>query len=353
MARKVYIGGKIAMIAGLFVCAGIANLLVLHFMAQDLEVNSSSGALLHLQSNQRLELASNAIVYPSFSGDRSVAALSLALRELGFRTHFCARNLERCMANHLRTNRKDLIWLKQEGDARPTDFPPSDASINILEQSWHIWSRRSLCLAANSSPERSGTATQAEPWHPQCLPLPASPGKLSSLLRDTPGATWVLHRARAADVVLSSDAALDPRASGVLERYLDAPLTVEGRKVSLLVYVAVTSLLPVRFYVYGDAEVHRAARPYTDDPALLNDPDVHRTRHAQVPLPPPCSCGTWRIRPPPNHPRASAFVRAGVALICVGGGPMRTLPFSVFKHPFRLIYAGGGPMRALSFSVCE
>ena len=52
MARKVYIGGKIAMIAGLFVCAGIANLLVLHLMEQDLDVTASSGLQLHLQPVQ-------------------------------------------------------------------------------------------------------------------------------------------------------------------------------------------------------------------------------------------------------------------------------------------------------------
>ncbi len=102
------------------------------------------------------------------------------------------------------------------------------------------------------------------------------------MIRENRDASWILHRARATDVIFNSGTGIDPRNSGVLERYIAAPLTVDGRKVSLLLYVAVTSLRPTRFYIYEDAEVHSSARLYSDDPDLLADSDIHRTRQPQV-----------------------------------------------------------------------
>jgi len=52
-------------------------------------------------------------------------------------------------------------------------------------------------------------------------------------------------------------------------------LTLEGHKVTLRVYVAVTSLDPLRLYVYHNGLVRICSRKYTLDPAKLNDVYVH------------------------------------------------------------------------------
>ena len=292
MARKVIFGRQLAIVVLLFLCAGTVNILLLHVVVQYLAPVPSNELSLQLQTIKRMseEQSNKAIVFPSFSGDKSVSALLMALNELNYHIHFCSRDLIQCLASTSRKQRKDLIWLKQEEGIRPNEILETGSPVNLLHESWHIWSRRSLCTAtqqifAKQSSRQKRIAAFSDAWHPPCLPLPTSPHELAALIGDNPNSIWILHKARSSDEIVSSGMAVDPRSTGVLERYIASPLTVDGCKVTLLVYVAVTSLRPTRFYIYEDAEVHRAKQPYSDDQADLANADIHRTRHPQVTQP--------------------------------------------------------------------
>ena len=66
----------------------------------------------------------------------------------------------------------------------------------------------------------------------------------------------------------------------VIQRYLDRPYLIEGRKSHCRVYCLVTSVEPLRAYVYSEGIVRIAPQPYDSDPAKAGDPAMHVTNTA-------------------------------------------------------------------------
>ncbi|KAJ1638809.1 tubulin-tyrosine ligase family-domain-containing protein [Pavlovales sp. CCMP2436] len=66
----------------------------------------------------------------------------------------------------------------------------------------------------------------------------------------------------------------------VLQRYVDRPLTLGGRKFDLRVYVLVTSVRPLEAFVYSEGLARLASRPYSTSEAGLADNLVHLTNTA-------------------------------------------------------------------------
>lgn len=62
-------------------------------------------------------------------------------------------------------------------------------------------------------------------------------------------------------------------------KYVKNPFLIDGRKFDLRVYVLVTSVDPLRVYIYDDGLVRFATEPYTNDPDLITDARVHITNY--------------------------------------------------------------------------
>ncbi len=78
--------------------------------------------------------------------------------------------------------------------------------------------------------------------------------------------------------VLDPDA--EPPEAFVVQRYLERPLLVGGRKFDLRLYCAVTSFAPLRAWLYREGFARFTARRYASDAASLSNPFVHLTNHA-------------------------------------------------------------------------
>jgi len=66
----------------------------------------------------------------------------------------------------------------------------------------------------------------------------------------------------------------------VVQRYIDPPYLVRGRKAHMRIYGLITSVDPLRFYVYDDGIVRLAPRPYGRGEGWLGQVDMHVTNTA-------------------------------------------------------------------------
>src|SRR5262249_20184451 len=66
----------------------------------------------------------------------------------------------------------------------------------------------------------------------------------------------------------------------VVERYIDDPRLIDGRKFHLRIYGLITAIAPVRAYVYRQGIARIAPEPYALDDAALARPAIHVTNTA-------------------------------------------------------------------------
>ncbi len=98
---------------------------------------------------------------------------------------------------------------------------------------------------------------------------------------DEPEAIWISKvgdgaRGEGVNVVTDVEA-VRPTPNLVLQEYVAAPHLLDGHKYTLRVYVAITSLDPLRVWVFPDGLTKLTTRPYTLDRASLGDRFVHLT----------------------------------------------------------------------------
>ncbi|XP_045454529.1 tubulin monoglutamylase TTLL4-like [Melitaea cinxia] len=66
----------------------------------------------------------------------------------------------------------------------------------------------------------------------------------------------------------------------VVQRYVSKPYLINGSKFDLRLYVLVTSVHPLRIYLYKDGLARFASVKYNDDPSSLNDRYMHLTNYS-------------------------------------------------------------------------
>lgn len=81
-------------------------------------------------------------------------------------------------------------------------------------------------------------------------------------------------------ITLTRDPTPDLAQPAVIQRYLDNPYLINGRKFHARVYVMVSGLNPVRAYVYREGIARIAPEYYATDDAALARPGVHVTNTA-------------------------------------------------------------------------
>lgn len=95
---------------------------------------------------------------------------------------------------------------------------------------------------------------------------------------------WIIKKAAASrgegvEVVDSSQSEVPTANDFVIQHYIERPFLITGRKFDLRIYVLVTSIAPLRIYMYNSGLVRFATRPY-DPNAPTSEKRVHLTNFA-------------------------------------------------------------------------
>ena len=66
----------------------------------------------------------------------------------------------------------------------------------------------------------------------------------------------------------------------LLQRYIAKPYLIKGAKFDLRLYVLITSINPLRIYLYDDGLVRFASKPYSSNTATASDVFTHLTNYS-------------------------------------------------------------------------
>jgi hypothetical protein len=185
------------------------------------------------------------------------------------------------------------LWQDADREARAllAEFrarPAFVASAILEHDTQHVYHRWSMFL------NKAELARTLDGWHtrhpdvarfwPESFVLPSDAAKLAAFRHTCPpGQIFIvkptnLSGGQGISLTRKPDAA--PGQAAVVQRYIDDPRLIDGRKFHLRIYVLVTAIAPIRAYVYRQGIARIAPEPYaTDDPALAR-PAVHVTNTA-------------------------------------------------------------------------
>eukprot|EP00892_Ulva_mutabilis_P005548 jgi/Ulvmu1/3365/UM156_0022.1 len=115
--------------------------------------------------------------------------------------------------------------------------------------------------------------------------LPGEWDSFQQHVKRSPGSVWIrkpLASSRGRGVrVVAKPIALSSRCKkAIVQLYIDRPLCVNGFKFDLRVYVAVTSIHPLRAYLFTDALVRFASVKYDTSKSGFKNRQMHLTNHA-------------------------------------------------------------------------
>jgi hypothetical protein len=102
--------------------------------------------------------------------------------------------------------------------------------------------------------------------------------------RGAPPEMWILKPtlgARGEGIeLISTPEQVPQQGDNTIQRYIADPYLVDGRKIHLRLYVAITELEPLRVLMFGDGLVLFANTLYSQDPASFSNKQVHLTNAA-------------------------------------------------------------------------
>ncbi|CEO98989.1 Tubulin--tyrosine ligase-like protein 5 [Plasmodiophora brassicae] len=118
---------------------------------------------------------------------------------------------------------------------------------------------------------------------PQTFLLPGEADRLACAMRTRPHALWITKPttgSQGKDIsIIKSRKTVVAKMDTIVSRYVQ-PYLIDGRKFDLRLYVAVTSVDPLRVYLFKDGIVRLATEPYTKDPTQLANQFIHLTNVA-------------------------------------------------------------------------
>merc|ERR1719220_1099151 len=71
-----------------------------------------------------------------------------------------------------------------------------------------------------------------------------------------------------------------PQQNLIVQKYISNPFLVNGLKFDLRLYVLLTSIDPIKLYLYDDGLVRFATKPFSIDEDNLNNKYIHLTNYA-------------------------------------------------------------------------
>jgi len=104
-------------------------------------------------------------------------------------------------------------------------------------------------------------------WLPLTFILPNEMGTLQEAMVNNPGLSWIVKPASSSQgkgIFITRDVyKIPPKQQMVVSQYVDNPLLVDGFKFDLRIYVALTSINPLRIYIYEDGLARFATQKYS------------------------------------------------------------------------------------------
>lgn len=120
-----------------------------------------------------------------------------------------------------------------------------------------------------------------DPFHPETHPMPEAWPALRARAHEEPGALWIQKPRAAARGdgirVLADIDSVETGSTWLVQRYLDRPHLIGGRKYTLRCYVLVDGLDPLSVRVFEDGFTKLASRPFSTRPDALADRFAHLT----------------------------------------------------------------------------
>ena len=171
-----------------------------------------------------------------------------------------------------------LFWNAQESPEYISTFSPF-TKFNHLPSSWHL-GRKDLLVSHLQAFARKHRSEFA--FFPPSFVLPADAGALENC---APHDLLIYKPANAScgrgiKVVDSPKKIKSLKKPAVVQRYLEDPLLINKRKFDLRIYVLVTSLDPLKVYVYEEGLVRLATEEYTLARKSLSNTCVHLTNYS-------------------------------------------------------------------------
>jgi tubulin polyglutamylase TTLL4 len=177
----------------------------------------------------------------------------------------------------------NLFWNAQETPKFISGFSPF-TKFNHLPASWHL-GRKDLLISHLQSFARKFRTEFS--FFPTSFVLPADADALAAFASHEDKALVIYKPANAScgRGIKVLDAARDLKSLNVkklavVQRYLDDPMLINERKFDLRIYVLVTSLDPLKIYVYDEGLVRLATEPYTMSKKSLSNTCVHLTNYS-------------------------------------------------------------------------
>lgn len=120
-----------------------------------------------------------------------------------------------------------------------------------------------------------------DPFHPETHPMPEAWPALRARAHEEPDALWIQKPRAAARGdgirVLTDIDSVETGSTWLVQRYLDRPHLIGGRKYTLRWYVLVDGLDPLSVRVFEDGFTKLASRPFSTRPDALADRFAHLT----------------------------------------------------------------------------
>ncbi|MFN2361187.1 MAG: amylase [Marinobacter sp.] len=190
------------------------------------------------------------------------------------------------------TGMPDPEFFRYVGPDRKINHIPGNNALTVKSRLYQSL----LTLRDRVSRQDSGHAglTDRLQFFPRVYSMPGDYHAFQQEALDEPSKRWILkpkNAARGKGIELVKDPANVPMdSSWMVQEYIENPHTMHGRKYVLRLYVAVTSVEPLRVYLYRQGFAKLASAPYDEENAdnpysYLTNPDVNALNlDADVPV---------------------------------------------------------------------
>lgn len=190
------------------------------------------------------------------------------------------------------TGMPDPEFFRNVGPERKINHIPGNNALTVKSRLYQSL----LTLRDRVSLQDSGHAglTDRLQFFPRVYSMPGDYHAFQQEALDEPCKRWILkpkNAARGKGISLVKDPANVPMdSSWMVQEYIENPHTMHGRKYVLRLYVAVTSVAPLRVYLYRQGFAKLASAPYDEENAdnpysYLTNPDVNALNlDADVPV---------------------------------------------------------------------
>ena len=122
------------------------------------------------------------------------------------------------------------------------------------------------------------------PFLPTSFILPNELGRLQEEMVRKPSQKWIVKPASSSQgkgIFITQDVAdIPPKEQMVASVYVDSPLLIDGYKFDIRIYVALTSVDPLRIYVYEEGLVRFATQKYQQHVSTKQAKYVHLTNYS-------------------------------------------------------------------------